>query len=293
MLLLFSLCGFFLLYGFPSLGIISLLRLVGPLATGSSSCIPSLFLLAASSVSLSLPLVFLLAIFGRSSGHFVAFCDLFCLCSLVGSSPGGRFSSVSGFSSSCLGVPGGFPRVFFSSPVGSLSSLSGPLAMTGYPVCPLHRSFLVSFGVFSVLCLQCSFFLLSRFHGYLARPAFVSPRSLFLSPRSPFRSLSRPFLALPRGLLLYCLVFLFGSFFLFCALASGPPGVSAVMASSTVEHTASLSSVVAVASSSSSWFSPLAIVLLCCSPLGVVSLGSCGAGASCRLVLLPVLIFTP
>ena len=92
---------------------------------------------------------------------------------------------------------------------------------------------------------------------------------------------------------LYCLVFLFGSFFLFCAFALGPLGVSPVTALLSVGRPASLSSVVSAASSSFFWFSPLAFILLCYSPLGVVSLWSCRAGASCQLVLLPVLIFTP
>ena len=87
----------------------------------------------------------------------------------------------------------------------------------------------------------------------------------------------------------YCLVFLFGSFFLFCALTSGPPGVSPV----TAGRLASLSYVVAAASSPSFGFSPLAIVWWGSSPLGVVSLGSCTAGVSRHLVLLPVLIITP
>ena len=90
-LLLSSLCGVFVLCRLPSLGILSLLRIVVPLATGSSSCLPSLISLAASSISFSLPLVFLLELFGWSSGPFVAFCVLFVLCSLVGSSPGGPF----------------------------------------------------------------------------------------------------------------------------------------------------------------------------------------------------------
>ena len=62
--------------------------------------------------------------------------------------------------------------------------------------------FLVALSVF---CVQCSFFLLSRFPGYLAHPASVSPchRSLFLSPRAPFRSLSRPFFVFPRGIFSY------------------------------------------------------------------------------------------
>ena len=69
--------------------------------------------------------------------------------------------------------------------------------------------------------------------------------------------------------------------------------MSAVEASSTFARTASLSSILAAASSSPFWFSPLAIFLLCCSPLGVVLQGSCGAGACCRFVILHVLIFTP
>ena len=55
-LLFSSLCDFFLLCRLPSLGILPLLFIVVLLATGSSSCLPSLFSLAASSVSLSLSL---------------------------------------------------------------------------------------------------------------------------------------------------------------------------------------------------------------------------------------------
>ena len=69
--------------------------------------------------------------------------------------------------------------------------------------------------------------------------------------------------------------------------------MSTVEASSLFARTASLCSIMAAASSSSFWFSPLAIFLLCCSPLGVVSLESCGAGSCCRLVILHVFIFTP
>ena len=86
---------------------------------------------------------------------------------------------------------------------------------------------------------------------------------------------------------LYCLVVLF------CALTSGPPGVSPVTALSSAGRPASLSYVVAAASSPSFGFSPLAIVLWGGSPPGVVSLGSCNAGASRHLALLPVLIITP
>ena len=147
-------------------------------------------------LSLSLSLVFLLEIFGWSSSPFVAFCYIFVLCSLVGSSPGGPFSSVSGFSSSYLGVLGGLPRVLFSSPAASLSSLSGPLAMSGFPACPLPRSFLSSFWwlCLSSVCSAPSF----------SCPGFtVISLVLPLSPRVPFRSLSRPFFALPRGIFSY------------------------------------------------------------------------------------------
>ena len=239
--------------------------------------------------------MFLLEIFGWSSVPFVAFCDLFGLCSPVGFLARELLFLVSRVSA---------PRVWGFLVVSLVFSFRAPLL----PFLP-SRGLLQCLGTLSVLCLApfcrvfggfvcllCAvlFFLLSRFHGYLARPASVSPRhrSLFLSPRDPFRSLSRPFFALPRSVFLCCLVFLFGSFFLFCALASGPPGMSAVVASSTFARTASLSSIVAAASSSFFWFSPLAIFLLCCSPLGVVSLGSCGTG-SCCFVILPVLIFTP
>ena len=146
----------------------------------------------------------------------------------------------------------------------------------------------------SVFCLRCSFFLLSRFHGYLARPAFVSPRrrSLFLSPRSPFRSLSWPFFALPHGRLLYCLVFLFGSFFLFCALASVPPGVSSY------GFFDGWSSCFLVLCCGCCLFVFLLVFTSCYRFVGLFSswrdfAGYCRAGAFCHLVILPVLIFTP
>ena len=186
MLLLSSLCGFFLICGLPSLGIFSLLRLVGPLATGSSSYIPLLFSLAESSVSLSLPLVFLLANFGWSSGHFVAFCDLFGLCSLVGSAREVLFSSVSGFSSSCLGVPGSFPSCFLFEPrcFPFLPSW-GPLVILGYPVCPLLLSFLASFCGF--VCLLSAVLLspvpVSRLSCYSC--PCLSSSSISLSVSSP------------------------------------------------------------------------------------------------------------
>ena len=80
-----------LLCGLPSLGIFSLLRIIGPLATVSSSCFPSLFLLAESSVSL-----FLLCSSLRCRVVFRSLCGLLCSLwtySLMGSSPGGPFFS--------------------------------------------------------------------------------------------------------------------------------------------------------------------------------------------------------
>ena len=76
----------------------------------------------------------------------------------------------------------------------------------GVPCMPSSSLLSVGFLVaLSVFCVQCSFFLLFRFPGYLTRPASVSPRRrfLFLSPRAPFRSLSRPFFAFPRGVFSY------------------------------------------------------------------------------------------
>ena len=118
-----------LLCGLPSLGIFSLLRIIGPLATVSSSCFPSLFLVAESSVSL-----FLLCSSLRCRVVLRSLCDLPCSLwtySLMSSSPGGPFSIDSGFSSSCLGVPGGLPHVFFLSPVAFLSSSRGLLQCRG------------------------------------------------------------------------------------------------------------------------------------------------------------------
>ena len=271
MLLFSSLCGFFLLCGLPSLGIFSLLCIIGPLATVSSSCFPSLFSLAASSVSLFLLCSSLR--FGWSSGHFVAFYVLFGLTPLGVLAREVLFLMSRGFSSSCLGVPGGLPRVFFSSPVPFLSSSRGLLRCRG----ALHA-----------LCFAPFWRLLGGFVCLLSAVLFLSSIPGFRLSRSSCLCLSLFSISF-----LHCLIFLFGSIFLFCALPSGPPGVSPVTALSSAGHPASLSSVVAAASSSSFWFSPIDIVLLCCSPLGVVSLGSCSAGASCHLVLLPVLIFTP
>ena len=71
-------------------------------------------------------------------------------------------------------------------------------------MCPLLRSFLVPFVALSVFFLRCFFFLLSRFSGYLARPAFVSPcfRSLSSTALSTSSALSSSSVPWRRGLLL-------------------------------------------------------------------------------------------
>ena len=55
----------------------------------------------------------------------------------------------------------------------------------------------------SVFCLRCSFFILSRFSGYLARPAFVSPCFRSLSYTASFTSSALSSSSVPwrRGLL--------------------------------------------------------------------------------------------
>ena len=144
--------------------------------------------------------------------------------------------------------------------------LRAVLLLSPIPVSRLSRSSYLCLRVVALsFCLLAFLFVL-----------FVGLSSLFLAVS---------FLLLPRLPLRL--------FFLFCALASRPSGMSAVEASSSFARTASLSSILAAASSPSFWFSLLAIFLLCCSPLGVVSLGSCGTGACCRFVILHVLIFTP
>ena len=175
-----------------------------------------------------------------------------------------------------------------------LSRVSAP-RVWGFPVVSLMFSFrapLLSFLPLGascdvgVLCVPSASLLSGAFGGFVCLLSAV----LFLSYIPVFR-LSRSSclcLSLFSFSFLCCLVYLFGSFFLFCALASGPPGVSPVTASSSVGRPASLSSAVAAASSPSFGFSPLANVLWGCSPLGVVSLGSGSAGASRHLVLLPV-----
>ena len=141
---------------------------------------------------------------------------------LCGFLPGRSFPSVSGFSSSCFGVPGCLPRVFFSSSVASLSSLSGSLALSGYPVCPLPRSFLL--GIWRLWCRLRAVLLLSPIPVLqLSRSSCLclSASSLSLSVSS--RSFSFSFWASLRSYsrcLFFCFfVFLFGSFFLFCAFS--------------------------------------------------------------------------
>ena len=110
----------------------------------------SFVIFACCVLCLSLPLVFLLAIWVILRSLCGLLCSLWPY-SLVGSSPGGLFSSVSGFHSSCLGVQGGFPLFFFSNPVASLSSFLGSSCDVGVPCLP--SSSLLS-GVFWWLCLS-------------------------------------------------------------------------------------------------------------------------------------------
>ena len=196
-------------------------------------------------------------------------CGLLCSLwpySLVGSSPGGPFSNVSGFSSSCLEVPGGLPRVFFSSPVAFLSFSRVP--------CMPSASLLS--GNFWWLCLSSVCGALSCFYPGFPAILLVLPLSLLvfdlflILPRLTLQ-LFLPLLCLSVGAS-WCVSsygFVVGWASCFLVLCCGCYLFVFLLAS------------------------PLAIVLLCCSPLGVVSLGSCSAGASCQLVLLPVLIFTP
>ena len=185
------------------------------------------------------------------------------------------FSSCLGLQLLVLGVPGCLPRVFFSGSVASLPSLSGSLALLGYPVCPLPRSFsvrsLVAFVCHLRAVLLLSLVPVSRFIS-LVLPLSLRVLALSLCLLALlFVLFLEPLFALPRG------VFSSASSSSSLALSSSsvlsesrPPGVSAVAASSTFARTASLSSVLDAASWSSLWFSPLAIFLLCCSPLGVV-----------------------
>ena len=209
-LLLSSLCGFFLLCRLPSLGILSLLCSVVPLATGSSSCLPSLILLAMSPISLSL---FLSCSSLRSLGGplvplwpsviSLSFAPLWILAREV-------LILVSRVSAPRVW---GFWVVYlvFSFQALLLPFLPsrGLLRCRGMLPCMPSASLLsVEFLVaLSVSCVQCSFFLLSRFHGYLICPASVSPRRrslyllallfvLFLGLSS--LSLAVSFLLLPR-----------------------------------------------------------------------------------------------
>ena len=233
----------------PSLGIFSLLRIIGPLATVSSSCFPSLFLLAESSVSL-----FLLCSSLQCRVVLRSLCGLPCSLwnySLMGSNPGGFFFYCLGFQLLVFGGSRWSPSCFLFEPVAFLSSSRGLLRCRG-TLCAL------CFAPFWRLWWLC----LSSVCGALSSiPVFWLSRSSCLC------------LSLFLFSFFCCLIYLFGSFFLFCALASGPPGVSPVTALSSVGRPASLSSAVAAASSPSFGFSPLANVLWGCSPLGEVPLG--------------------
>ena len=273
-----------------------------PLCYSSLPCVASFcsvgfFLLAFSPCFAMLcpwPLVILLALL--RSFHLVCPLSLFLSCPSLrslGGPPVPSWPSVVSLASaslwvlarevlsSCLGLQ---ILVFGGSWLSPSCFLVGPRCFPFFPLgvscavgvpCMPFASLLSlrSLAALCVVCGPCSFFLLSLFHGYLARPASVSPRpcSLFISPLAPFRSLSRPLFALTRG------VFSSASSSSSSALssssvpfASGPPGMSAVAASSMFACTASLSSILAAASWFSFWFSPLAIFLLCYSPLSVV-----------------------
>ena len=106
---------------------------------------------------------------------------------------------------------------------------------------------------------------------------------IFLSSIPISGSLPRPtFVSLVSFLFFSCLIFLF------CALPSGPPGVSPVTTSSSAGLPASLSSALSASSSTSFGFSPLASVFWGCSPLAGVSLRSGSAGAARFIVILSV-----
>ena len=128
-------------------------RLLRPLSL-SSSCVP-------------------LCCFGLSSSRLVAFCVLLALLpSLFW--PGSYFSTVLGFSSSCLGFPVGLPRVFLSCTMALLSS-SRLLFLGQGSLCALFFPPLYPFGDFVFFCLQWSFFLLYRFPVIFLVLPFVSP----------------------------------------------------------------------------------------------------------------------
>ena len=192
-------------------------RLVGLFATVSSFDFPWFLSLAASSVPF-----FLLGStlwFGvvlRSLG------GLLCSFGLAPFSFVDRkfLSPVSGFQLLVLGFSVDLPRVFLSCAIAFLSS-SRMLLLGRGSLCALFFPALYTFGDFFFFCLQLFFLYSIPVSGSLPRPTFVSLVSfVFFS----------------------CLVFLF------CALTSGPPGVSPVTASSSAGHPTSFSSALAASS---------------------------------------------
>ena len=103
---------------------------------------------------------------------------------------GSYFSTVSGFSSSCLGFPVGLPRVFLSCPVAFLSS-SRILLLCRGSLCALFSPPFCPFGGFVFFCLKWFFFFYTGFR--------LSSSSYLLSLLGFV-----PFLLLPR-LPLLCL----------------------------------------------------------------------------------------
>ena len=225
-LLFSSLCGFLLLGRFPSLGIFPCLTLLdfSPpflLLTFIGSC-RSLRprYLSSSCVPLC----------GLSSPPVAWWPSVFFWpCSLL-------FSG-SEFTFSCLGFSAPRVRVSRWSSTGFsfvrhcfLSSSRMRLLCQG-SLCALFFPPLYHFGDFVFFCLQVIFLSSIPVAGFLPRPSFG--------------------LSLVSFLFFSCLVFLF------CALPSGPPGVSPVTASSSAGHPSSLSSALAASSSTSFGFSPL------------------------------------
>ena len=255
-LLFASLCGFLLLCGFPSLGIF-LASPCGPFRYRFFFWL-SFVVVARCVLCTSLTLVFHFVVLGSPPVACWSCVLLALLPSLFWLGSSFLLSRV--FSSSCLGFSVGLPRVFLSCAIAFLSS-SRILLLCRGSLCALFFSPLSPFG--DCLFLSSIIFLSSvPVSGYLPRPSFG--------------------LSLVSSLFFSCLVFLF------CALPSGPPGVSPVTALSSAGHPPSLSSALAASSSPSFGFSPLASVFWGCSPLGGVSLRSGNAGTARLLVILPV-----
>ena len=128
-------------------------------------------------------------------------------------------SPVSGFQILVLGFSVGLPQDFLSCAIAFLSS-SVMLLLGRGSLCALFFPPLYTFGDFVFFYLQFFFLYSIPVSGSLPRPTFVSLVSFLFS----------------------CLVFLF------CALTSGPPGVSPVTASSLAGHPTSFSSALAASS---------------------------------------------